>query len=86
VGAGGSRLGLETGSLANSTRFLVAPLWNVEQRSAVTWVRAFASATAGGQPPPQAHRAATLALMDAHPHPYHWAPYALSTALRGERS
>lgn len=86
VGSGGARLGLETGLLANSTRFLVAPLWNVEQRSAVRWVRAYTAASAASEDPPRAHRLATLQLMDRHPHPYHWAPYAMSTALRGAPS
>ncbi|WP_409473508.1 CHAT domain-containing protein [Streptomyces sp. HC307] len=90
VGSGGSRLGLEQGTLANATRFVVAPLWPVEQHSALAWVDALlepmdlAADQLALQRLPELHRAATLALADKYPHPYHWAPFALSTALRGE--
>lgn len=91
VGAGGSRLGLEHGTLANSTRFVVAPLWPVEQHTSLTWVEAFlepldlvtASDDRSLRHLPEIHRSTTLALADQHPHPYHWAPFALTTALRG---
>lgn len=90
VSSGGSRLGLEQGSLANATRFVVAPLWPVEQHTSLAWVEGFLepalAAPATGlslQNVPQMHQAATLALAERHPHPYHWAPFALTTALRG---
>jgi tetratricopeptide (TPR) repeat protein len=91
AGAGGTRLGLEHLTLANATRFLVAPLWAVDQHSALDWVEAFtesltiASAANSSQlnKVPQMHRAATLALAKEYPHPYHWAAFALTTALRG---
>lgn len=87
----GSRLGLEHGTLANSTRFVVAPLWPVEQHTSLTWVEAFlepldlvtASDDRSLRHLPEIHRSTTLALADQHPHPYHWAPFALTTALRG---
>jgi tetratricopeptide (TPR) repeat protein len=92
VGAGGSRFGLEHLTLANATRFLIAPLWPVDQHSALDWVEAFleplnlaaAASSLPLQNVPQIHRAATLALAEKHPHPYHWAAFALTTALRGE--
>jgi tetratricopeptide (TPR) repeat protein len=91
VGAGGSHRGLEHLTLANATRFLVAPLWPVDQHSALDWVEVFLEsldlASAANSSPPentaQIHRAATLALAEKHPHPYHWAAFALTTALRG---
>jgi tetratricopeptide (TPR) repeat protein len=89
VSSGGSRLGLEQGTLANATRFVVAPLWPVEQQTSLAWVDAFlepldlAADRLPLQRLPQMHRAATLALADEYPDPYHWAPFALTTALRG---
>jgi len=91
VGAGGTRLGLEHLSLASATRFLVAPLWPVDQHSALDWVETFlgpldlvsAANSLRLQNVPEIHRAATLALAEKYPHPYHWAPFALTTALRG---
>ncbi|MFF5575680.1 CHAT domain-containing protein [Streptomyces luteogriseus] len=93
VGSGGSRLGLEQGTLANATRFVVAPLWPVEQQSSLAWVEAFlepmdlvAAGRLSLQGVPEWHRAATLALAERGSHPYHWAPFALTTALRGGTS
>jgi hypothetical protein len=90
VGVGGTRLGLEHGTLTNSTRFLIAPLWPVEQQSSLTWMRVFLDQmdlAAAGVPAAHDvtrwHQRATMAVADRYPHPYHWAPFLLATALRG---
>jgi CHAT domain-containing protein len=88
VGTGGTRLGLEQGMLTTSTRYIVAPLWSVAQHSSLTWLEAFLNGIGPSASPRDLdisalHRAATLMVRDRHPHPYHWAPYVLTTALRG---
>ena len=84
IGRGGSRLGLEQGSVANASRYVVSPSWKVHQRSALAWVTSFAVAVhRDGVEPADACRQATLTLLQQFPHPYFWAPYLVTTALRG---
>ena len=91
LGPGGSRLGLEQGTLANATRFMVAPLWPVEQQASLLWTDHFFApmkqATDVSPAPlddvPRLHRQATSAVAARYPHPFHWAPFILATALRG---
>jgi tetratricopeptide (TPR) repeat protein len=91
MSSGGARLGLEQGTLANATRFVIAPLWPVGQHASLLWVEHFVNSMEQDPhgavvPPhnvPDLHRSATLALAESHPHPFHWAPFTLATALRG---
>lgn len=79
AGSGGSRVGLERALLTGGTRCMIAPLWDVDQVSALTFLRElYAGWAAGpGTPVGELHRRAVLAVRDRHPHPFHWAPFAL---------
>jgi hypothetical protein len=79
AGGGGSRVGLERSLFANGTRSMVAPLWDVQQASAIEFLRelyggwvAEPAASLGSH-----YRRAVLAVRERYPHPFHWAPFAL---------
>ncbi|MFF2040420.1 CHAT domain-containing protein [Kitasatospora sp. NPDC058170] len=78
-GAGGTRIGLERALFAGGTRALVAPLWDVDQASALAFVEAlYAHWTAApGRPLARHYRAALLETRARFEHPFHWAPFAL---------
>jgi hypothetical protein len=85
LGRGGSRLGLEQGSLAAGTKFSIAPLWWVDQESSLAWVRAFVESSHMLEVPTR-YQDVVLRTRSQFPHPYHWAAYTLSTALRGDET
>lgn len=80
AGAGGTRIGLERALFAKGTRTILAPLWDVDQQSALEFVERFYElrtenphATLG-----EHHQAACLEARRRHPELYHWAPFALN--------
>ncbi|WUJ69368.1 CHAT domain-containing tetratricopeptide repeat protein [Kribbella soli] len=84
IGAGGTRLGLEQGFTSRGGGALVSPLWNVGQEGSLQWLSSFYDHHRPGdiEDIGSAHRAACLATMQAHPHPFAWAPFALSRRLQ----
>jgi tetratricopeptide (TPR) repeat protein len=81
TGPAGIRVGLERGHLFSGGHTLISPLWNIDQNVALTWLRAFrAHHTPGSRTDlAEAHRAATLATLASHPHPYAWAAFTMTT-------
>ena len=64
---------------------VVAPLWNVDQETALAWMQHFEAARS--QPDRRiwdAHREASLAVRRDHPHAFFWGPFILTTRLNGE--
>lgn len=85
IGAGGTRIGLEQGHLARGGIAMVGPLWNVDLQYSLTWLRAFYSHHQPGNlgDLAAAHRAACLAAMQEHPHPFAWGGFQLTRRLHG---
>lgn len=83
IGEGGTRLGLEQGFTSRGGGALVSPLWNVGQEGSLQWLRSFYDRHRPGdlEDIGSAHRAACLATMKDHPHPFAWAPFVLSRRL-----
>ena len=78
-GTGGTRIGLERALFAGGTRALVAPLWDVDQASALAFVEALYTrwTAAPSRPLARHYRAALLETRERFEHPFHWAPFAL---------
>lgn len=79
-GAGGTKVGLERSLFAHGTRTIVAPLWDVEQRSALEFVEQL---TIVLQTNPDtsiaaAHQAACLALADRYGELFRWGPFSIN--------
>ena len=79
AGAGGSRIGLDRALFPNGTRTIVAPLWDVDQESALHIIEDFHSRWVGdpGKGPAEHLRRAQLAARERRAAPYHWASLVL---------
>jgi CHAT domain-containing protein len=55
----------------------VASLWPVDDRITARFMVGFHLALAQGEAPAAALRKAQLTLREQHPHPFHWAAFAL---------
>jgi CHAT domain-containing protein len=72
---GDELLGLSRAFLAAGAATLVASLWPVHDESAAAWAAEFYGHLRAGRSPAGAVRQAQLALLQAQPDPYYWAPF-----------
>ncbi|HJU44444.1 MAG TPA: CHAT domain-containing tetratricopeptide repeat protein [Vicinamibacterales bacterium] len=79
VVAGDEMLGLTRGLLYAGAHALLLTLWEVNDESTAAFMPLFYGELAG-EPTNKAAalRRAMLAVRDAHPHPYYWAPFVMS--------
>jgi CHAT domain-containing protein len=76
--AGGDEwVGLVRAFLLAGAARVVASLWPVDDRITSEFMACFHPALARGEPPAAALRHAQGALRQHHPHPFHWAAFAL---------
>jgi CHAT domain-containing protein len=78
IGAGDELLGLVRGLLYAGAQSLLLTLWNVHDRSTAEFMAAFYRLWQGTISKPRAVQAAMFELRDRYPHPYYWAPFALT--------
>jgi CHAT domain-containing protein len=74
---GSDLLGLARGFARAGARRLVASRWAVDDAATTGWMTEFYHALRAGQGIHHSLRAAQLAAMDAHPHPFYWAGFEL---------
>jgi hypothetical protein len=85
IATGGVRVGPEASAFGKGTVAVVAPLWNVEQETALAWMQRFQAARARpGWHVWDAHREACLELRRESPHPFFWGPFILTARLNAE--
>jgi tetratricopeptide (TPR) repeat protein len=79
AGAGGSRIGLDQALLPNGTRTIIAPLWDVNQQTALQTLEDFQRRwiEEPGLGPAEHLRRAQLAARERNDSLYHWAPLVL---------
>jgi CHAT domain-containing protein len=58
-------------------RRVLATQWTVDDASTAALMARFYAGVTSGQRPTQALRQAQRALIEAYPHPYHWAAFTL---------
>jgi CHAT domain-containing protein len=78
VASGDELLGLTRGLLYAGARSVLLTLWNVHDLSTAEFMTAFYRHWKDNSSKPMALRAAMLELRDRYPHPYYWAPFALT--------
>jgi CHAT domain-containing protein len=78
VGAGDELLGLIRGLLYAGAQTLLLTLWNVHDHSTAEFMTTFYRRRKDGISAPAALQAAMLELRELYPHPYYWAPFALT--------
>jgi tetratricopeptide (TPR) repeat protein len=77
VAPGDEALGLLRGFLMGGARRVLATQWTVDDASTAALMARFYAGVTSGQRPTQALRQAQRALIEAYPHPYHWAAFTL---------
>ena len=79
VSGGDEQLGLVRGFLNAGARSLLLTLWDVQDRSTAAFMKSFYAHYGTDEPgdPATALQAAMREFREAHPHPYHWAPFVL---------
>jgi tetratricopeptide (TPR) repeat protein len=82
VAKGDEPLGLVRGLLHAGARTLMLTLWDVQDRTAADLMKGFYLNLQSGLDKAEALRAAMLHLREAHPHPYHWAPFFLTGSAK----
>jgi CHAT domain-containing protein len=85
VASGDELLGLTRGLLYAGARSVLLTLWNVQDRSTADFMTAFYRRWQGDSSKPKALRAAMLELRERYPHPYYWAPFALTGKISSAR-
>ena len=78
VASGDELLGLTRGLLYAGARSVLLTLWNVHDRSTADFMTAFYRRWQSDRSKPKALREAMLELRERYPHPYSWAPFALT--------
>ncbi|MGE0191491.1 MAG: CHAT domain-containing protein [Planctomycetota bacterium] len=86
VHAADEPMGLVRGFLAAGARQIVNTLWHVTDRPALDLMVGLHAGLARGLATSAALRDAALAVRARHPHPAHWAPFALLGAHDGSRT
>jgi CHAT domain-containing protein len=76
--AGDELLGITRGLFCAGAQALLLSLWNVHDESTARFMTKFYGLVAQGTAPVRALRDAMLVVRDETPHPYYWAPFALS--------
>lgn len=77
VVGGDELLGLVRGLLYAGTSAVLVTLWDVNDATTASFMKAFYSALTAGSNKAAALRSAMLSVRRDHPHPYHWAPFVL---------
>jgi CHAT domain-containing protein/tetratricopeptide (TPR) repeat protein len=77
VVGGDELLGLVRGLLYAGTSAVLVTLWDVNDATTASFMKAFYSALSTGSNKAAALRSAMLSVRKDHPHPYHWAPFVL---------
>lgn len=86
VSAGGDEMiGLIRGLLFAGTRTVQSTLWDVHDRSTASYMTLFYQNLLGGTGLAEAQRSAMLELRLEFPHPFFWAPFALTGAVSPNR-
>lgn len=78
ITSGDELLGLIRGLLYAGARSVLLSLWNVHDRTAAEFMSSFYRHWQDGASKPLALQAAMIELRQRHPHPYFWAPFALT--------
>ncbi len=78
VTPGDELLGLIRGLLYAGAHSLLLTLWDVHDQSTSEFMTRFYRRFQDGQGKAAALRGAMIELRETHPHPYHWAPFALT--------
>ena len=78
VGAGDELMGLVRGLLYAGAQSLLLTLWNVHDESTSDFMTAFYRRWQGTRSKPAALQGAMLEMRKRYPHPYFWAPFALT--------
>jgi CHAT domain-containing protein len=74
---GDEMIGLVRAFLVAGAARVVASLWPVDDAVTQEFMAAFYPALRAGNSPAVALRAAQMAVMETHPHPFHWAAFTL---------
>jgi CHAT domain-containing protein len=77
VAPGDETLGLLRGFMMGGARRVLATQWTVDDASTAELMEHFYAGALGGLRPATALQRAQLALIETHPHPYHWAAFTL---------
>ena len=77
VVGGDELLGLVRGLLYAGTSAVLVTLWDVNDATTASFMKAFYSALRAGSNKAAALRSAMLSVRNDHPHPYYWAPFVL---------
>jgi CHAT domain-containing protein/tetratricopeptide (TPR) repeat protein len=82
AGVGGTRLGLERSLFTRGTRTILAPLWDVNESSALDFLETFYELWARDpqMTVAEAHRGTCLAMASKYAYLFLWAPFALNGA------
>lgn len=85
LASGGVRIGPEAAAFSKGTEAIIAPLWNVEQEAALSWVERFeiARGADGTLPVWDAYRQACLDLRADYKQAFFWGAFLLNGRLRG---
>jgi len=78
VTSGDELLGLIRGLLYAGARSLLLTLWNVHDQTTAEFMTTFYRYWQEGKSKPSALQAAMIELRERYPHPYYWAPFALT--------
>lgn len=78
VTSGDELVGLVRGLLRAGARSLLLTMWNVHDRTTTEFMTAFYKQWGASASKQKALKSAMLELRDLHPHPYYWAPFALT--------
>ncbi len=79
IGKGGVQFGLEQTLFSKGTEAIISPLWNVEHKTAIYWLRKFYEIRAN-QPDltlGEHYRLASLEVRSKYNHPFFWAPFII---------
>ena len=86
VEGGDELIGLGRGLLYAGARSAVMSLWDVHDRSTVSFMRGFYGSLMDSFDPARALREAMVSLRASHPHPFFWAPFVLVGQFSSARS
>jgi CHAT domain-containing protein len=77
VAPGEELIGLARGFFAAGSPSLLISLWTVDDDATAQLMIAFYRAFLSGESPAAALRRAQMEMLEAHPHPFFWAPFVL---------
>ena len=77
IAPGNELIGLARGFFATGAASLLVSLWTVDDESTATLMADFYTQLRAGARPAAALRHAQCALLEDHPHPFFWSPFAL---------